>query len=100
MGALLEGREQSLGVLRAAAGRQCSDCVPGSKGARDRVPRCRGTAALGRCAPSPGCGGQEESAGAAFQVSSPGSWKSISSSALQGIGSDRQQQYHLNQRQG
>lgn len=81
-GALLEAGEQSLGVQG-----------PVSKGTRDRVPVLCSIPGLCRA------GGKGKFLpGVAFQVSSAGSWKSISTNALQGTRSDRQQ-YHLHQRQ-
>lgn len=84
VGALLEAGEQSLGVLRAAAGRQCRALPARAPGTGSQccsgIPQIRRAGGMCKFLP-----------GVAFQVSSPGSWKSISTNALQGARSDRQQ---------
>lgn len=84
VGALLEAGEQSLGVHRAAAGMQCRALSGRAPGTGSQS--CSGRAALRHGAPSPAVEdiARVEEFHPTVQVSSPDSWKSISTTALQG----------------
>lgn len=73
-------------VHRAAAGMHCRALSGGAPGTGSQ--RCSGRAALRHSAPSPAVEDiakvEEFHPGVAVQVSSPDSWKSISTTALQG----------------